>query len=888
MFGNEIELVFTNEGYAMNTKGKYFHANLLSLAVFAALYPTIGSAANIMYQNGGEHNINDLNAPDCLYVQNNTTVNGGAITVNARTGVESGSTLNAKTLNTQTILLDGGSTITTGSLTLADNAEIYNGSKLIIKDGVFKASGSNTVFIKSGSTLAKDEQGAALDRIELASNKILESEVDLNTGYFTGGYRGRNGTTFHVSKNADMTAGIDLKDDSAFIAEGDITYGGGFNFVGSGAKGKIKAGGNIVFNGKGTFADKNSELSVYANKFILNNSAPNTPGNHNVWGEIHVNEVVADSITNSNFWNGLNVEKLTLRNSTEGNFQVGASSTIGTLTVEEGSQNTIETYSSSSATKTKMAIESLVVGKNATAGFTVTADGSSANIGTHELEINTVKLAEGASFGNTRRCKDGDSQANIDRKVGYQNLYVDAIEAEGNAKVNLDYGVTHVSQINIASNSTLTVGTSGKMPASVSQGTLSANGQSLDVVLNAQSVLSLNAPTADDTTMTVATAANAPGTVSLGNQATLKGEAISVVSAGDQSTGDTQNDLNALAGVVVDAAGDHVAGVQVTQQANELFDEASATTTADGGLTNVTVARNANTYGISEMTTLGLISWRSEINDMNKRLGELRDSSEESNGVWARVYNGKSKYGDQDVTAKYTSFQFGYDRQIVPGTWLGAALSFTDGDNDFKQGSGDTTLYALTGYASWLADNGMFLDVTGKVGRMKNSFDIATNLGVSSGSYHTNTVSMSAEAGWRFYPMQNAFFVEPQVELMYGHVYDADYTTSLGVNVNQDATDSLVGRAGFVLGLKCPDGRGNAYVRASVLHDWKGEASSTFTAGGFSRTLDEDFGDTWYEFGIGVNYNATQNVHLYADVEATANAMVETSYRFNLGVRYAW
>lgn len=77
MFGNEIELVFTNEGYAMNTKGKYFHAKLLTLSVFATLYPTIGSAANIMYQNGGEHNINDLNAPDCLYVQNKTKVNVG-------------------------------------------------------------------------------------------------------------------------------------------------------------------------------------------------------------------------------------------------------------------------------------------------------------------------------------------------------------------------------------------------------------------------------------------------------------------------------------------------------------------------------------------------------------------------------------------------------------------------------------------------------------------------------------------------------------------------------------------------------------------------------------------------------------------------------------------
>lgn len=466
----------------------------------------------------------------------------------------------------------------------------------------------------------------------------------------------------------------------------------------------------------------------------------------------------------------------------------------------------------------------------------------------------------------------------------------DQVTAAGDADITVDNGTMTFGKLVVAADKTLKIksNANSETTEATTAASVAAVDNNLNVTLAGNSTLALDAPTAKDTTMTVATAAKTPGTVSLGTQSTLKGEAISVVGAGDQSTGDTQNDLNALAGVVVDAAGDHVAGVQVTQQANELFDEASATTTADGGLTNVTVARNANTYGISEMTTLGLISWRSEINDMNKRLGELRDSSEESNGVWTRVYNGKSKYGEQDVTAKYTSFQFGYDRQIVPGTWLGAALSYTDGDNDFKQGSGDTTLYALTGYASWLADNGMFLDVTGKVGRMKNSFDIATNLGVSSGSYHTNTVSMSAEAGWRFYPIQNAFFVEPQVELMYGHVYDADYMTSLGVNVSQDATDSLVGRAGFALGLKCPDGRGNAYVRASVLHDWKGEASSTFTMGGRSRTLDEDFGDTWYEFGIGANYNATKNVHIYADLEATADAMVETSYRFNLGVRYAW
>lgn len=506
------------------------------------------------------------------------------------------------------------------------------------------------------------------------------------------------------------------------------------------------------------------------------------------------------------------------------------------------------------------------------------AQASSVKVSQLTLNDNTLVLS-GYSYGG--------SGTPTGRSAG--TTLFEEVSAAGNADITIDNGTLTLGKLDIASGKSLTVTSNATQvvtdgtPASVA-----GVGNKLNVKLAGESTLTLNAPTADNTKMSVDTAANAPGQVRLGTQATLTGGAISVVSAGDQSTGDTQNDLNVLAKVVVDAAGANVAGVQITQKGNDLFDEASATTTAQGGVANVSVVPTAHIHGIAEMTTLGLISWRSEINDMNKRLGELRDSSEESNGVWARVYNGKSKYGDQDVTAKYTSFQFGYDRQIVPGTWLGAALSYTDGDNDFKQGSGDSTLYALTGYASWLAGNGMFLDVTGKVGRMKNSFDIGTDRGVSSGSYHTNTVSMSAEAGWRFYPMQNEFFVEPQVELMYGHVYDADYTTSLGIKVSQDATDTLVGRAGFVLGVKCPENRGNAYIRASVLHDWKGDASSTFTNGTQSRTLSEDFGDTWYEFGIGANYNATQNVHLYADLEATADAMVETSYRFNLGVRYAW
>ena len=122
-------------------------------------------------------------------------------------------------------------------------------------------------------------------------------------------------------------------------------------------------------------------------------------------------------------------------------------------------------------------------------------------------------------------------------------------------------------------------------------------------------------------------------------------------------------------------------------------------------------------------------------------------------------------------------------------------------------------------------------------------------------------MSVSAEAGWRFDVMKSVFF-EPQVEVWYGHVFDAQYETSTGVDVDQASTDSLVGRAGFRLGLECPNNRGSAFIKASVLHDWEGEADFRFSKGGVaSRTLTEDLGGTWYEYGIGADFNATEQLH---------------------------
>ena len=159
--------------------------------------------------------------------------------------------------------------------------------------------------------------------------------------------------------------------------------------------------------------------------------------------------------------------------------------------------------------------------------------------------------------------------------------------------------------------------------------------------------------------------------------------------------------------------------------------------------------------------------------------------------LWTRVCTGRSEYGRRSIESEYTAFQFGYERQIQPGLRAGGALSYRDGSNDIASGKGDSSIAAFTSYATKLFDNSAFLDGTFKFGRIDNEFDISSEAGRVKGDYDANMFSFSIEAGHRFHPVAG-FFVEPQVEFMYGRVESVDYTASASYTVKQDAAESFI------------------------------------------------------------------------------------------------
>ena len=341
--------------------------------------------------------------------------------------------------------------------------------------------------------------------------------------------------------------------------------------------------------------------------------------------------------------------------------------------------------------------------------------------------------------------------------------------------------------------------------------------------------------------------------------------------------------LEDLAGTVKMKERDKTASDVVETQDGIIAGKMSAKVGDDGKIVASTIktAVQQHNQAVSSMANLSLMTWRQENNDMNKRLGEVR-ASEGSQGIWARMARGQSKYGQQGIKNQYNYYQLGYDSKISDDWILGGAFTYTDGDSSYTNGSGTNKHTGFAVYGSNLRDDGSFIDLIAKYAHMKNDFDV--NGGVGSGDYSTNGLSFSAEYGKRFH--QEGYWIEPQAELTYGRVSSADFTTKNGASVHQDSMDSLVGRLGFSLGKDIK--QGNVYVRASYLYDFQGDTSVTMSKGGAATTFKTDLGGGWWEFGVGTNLDLGHDTHFYLDVETTAGGDVDTPWQWNAGVRYSF
>ena len=290
--------------------------------------------------------------------------------------------------------------------------------------------------------------------------------------------------------------------------------------------------------------------------------------------------------------------------------------------------------------------------------------------------------------------------------------------------------------------------------------------------------------------------------------------------------------------------------------------------------------------------------WRIEGNNLMKRMGDLRNDKEAAKGgVWARYYRGEmsadSAY-DREFSQDYTAFQGGIDKvQDYKGgkLYTGIAVNRIDSNAGYTAGSGDLSSTGVGLYASWLGSRGHYLDVIARGSKLANDFKLVDLSGnAAKADYDTWAYGISAEYGYR-QDLNAGWFVEPQAELSLGHIGSVDYTTSNDVTIRQDSVNSAVVRLGFLGGKEFTIGgrASNAYVKASVLHDFGGNGSAIGYYENSSLALQTgDLTGTWYEIGLGANLGIAKNSNLYFDALKTFGGDLRTDWQFNAGLRFTF
>ena len=409
---------------------------------------------------------------------------------------------------------------------------------------------------------------------------------------------------------------------------------------------------------------------------------------------------------------------------------------------------------------------------------------------------------------------------------------------------------------------------------------LQTAGQSVAIDTMAGSGGTVNVATerADDGTFT--TANLVIGTVATGEAAPALAMNYTGITADDLST-DAAADLETLASQSLTLGQDQKIAQTRSVAEGDIRGAVSQTVNEAGEVTATTQAANTKLTDFSSVNAMSLVQWRNEINHLTKRLGDIR-ASEGTIGAWARVYGGESQWGGaNEVEMDHTTIQVGGDYRINNHWIAGAAFSYTDSRADLANGDADGDSYSLAVYGTYTADGGSFLDLIGRYGYLKNDIT-AGNMALDTSS---SAFSLSAEMGHTFRFINDAAYVEPQIEFTYGFIGGDDATASNGVRIDQDDFQSFVTRVGVRAGYDFPQKKGSVYGMFSYSYDWMGDADGTASKDGLRQALSQDLGGGWVTYGVGAQIMLGDSAYFYGELERTSGGDIDNPYQFSAGVR---
>ena len=296
---------------------------------------------------------------------------------------------------------------------------------------------------------------------------------------------------------------------------------------------------------------------------------------------------------------------------------------------------------------------------------------------------------------------------------------------------------------------------------------------------------------------------------------------------------------------------------------------------------NVVPAANVQNRTLFDMAT--------NMDTLNKRLGEARYADGEDAGMWARwTYR---HLGRDSYNGHSNRFELGWDtvKQGADDSSLRQGLSFSylRSQTSFDTGNGKYKGYTGSFYQTWLGQKGHYLDVVGRIGRLNGEGTTRLiNGDESKSSFGTWYQQASVEWG-RKKDLRDSWYVEPQGQLQYTHINGRYYRTNDGVGMDFDSVHSLIGRLGFRFG-KDIDAQKSWYIKADILHEFAGNRTFDLTSlDGLERIhYDKTNHDTWYDVGAGLTAELSHDRSLWFEFERTFNGSYGRDWELNAGMTW--
>ena len=304
-------------------------------------------------------------------------------------------------------------------------------------------------------------------------------------------------------------------------------------------------------------------------------------------------------------------------------------------------------------------------------------------------------------------------------------------------------------------------------------------------------------------------------------------------------------------------------------------------------LTKVAKTANNDTRVLLDAADNSYALWRNTNDSLRSRLGALGNGSQQADGIWARTQAGR--FSGDNYEGRYNLYQFGYDKADNAKSIYGLAVDYGDGTGSYDNGSGKDKLKSFSLYSVWTADNGSYTNVTARYGIVATDLDSYGDY-PDKAEYKQHAYSVSVEYGKRF-ELERGLFIEPNAQFTLGRLGGIDYTTDRGVNGRIDGMNSALGRIGFVMGQKIENGS-DIYLKADLLHEFAGERDLQLTsdAGGTNDILTKhnDYGDTWFELGLGGNVRISKTGDFYGEVTRGFGGDINKKWSVNAGLRFTF